>query len=251
MYLLLTSKSLFALGIFLLTIIVGFIPIKIAKHNVRFLGICDAFASGIFFSTALLHLLPDAAAKFNAIHGEGYPLAYLIVISTFILLIIIEQGAVVYGRQYFSKNTAIAPSFLIILLTIHSLVEGAAIGTNTNILEATAIFLAVFAHKGSESFALATNLRRSNLSSKTIQKIITFFSLVTPIGIFAASFIVSSLEESACKLFEAFFFAIAAGTFLYLGIEHLVEGKKYSEQPTEIISLISGIALMAIVAIWT
>lgn len=89
------------------------------------------------------------------------------------------------------------PIFLVSLLGIHSLVEGGAIGANTNIFEALTIFFAVFAHKGSESFALAANLQRLGLATKNIRQIIAIFSLVTPIGIFIASYITSAAATNA------------------------------------------------------
>lgn len=249
MYLLI-SKIIFATSIFLLTLVTGLLPLRIAKHNARFLDVCDAFASGIFLSTALLHLLPDAAEKFNAIGGIDYPLAYLICISTFILLLIMERGIALYGEKHFSDHKIMAPIFLVILLSIHSLVEGAAIGINANFLETAAIFFAVLAHKGSESFALSMNLHHSGLATKIIKRVIMLFSMITPLGIFIASSVVYASETTSGGLLDANFCAIAAGTFLYLGTEHLVEGKKSFEQFNEVIALILGVALMALVAIW-
>jgi hypothetical protein len=46
------------------------------------------------------------------------------------------------------------------------------------------------------------------------------------------------------------FNSIAAGTFLYLGVEHLVDGKDTSKGFTKILFMIAGIALMALAAIW-
>ena len=247
MYLLI-SKIIFAASIFFLTLVTGLIPLRIAKHNTRFLCISDAFASGIFLSTALLHLLPDAVGKFNnALTGNDYPVAYLICITTFILLLVMERGISIYGKVRFANNKFIAPTFLVLLLTIHSLVEGAAIGINTNFFEAAAIFLAVLAHKGSESFALSVNLHRFSIPQKAIKQVIIIFSLMTPLGIFIAS---SALTDSSTNILGSSFSAIAAGTFLYLGTEHLVEDKKSFEKPEEVIAMILGIALMALVAIW-
>ena len=70
---------------------------------------------------------------------------------------------------------------------------------------------------------------------------------MTPLGIFIAS---SALANSSINVLGSSFSAIAAGTFLYLGTEHLVEDKKSFEKPEEVIAMILGIALMALVAIW-
>jgi len=228
----------------------GLIPLKIAKHNTRFFGLCDSFASGVFLSTALLHMLPESAEKFNAIYSGHYPLAYLICIITYIAFLAMERGASIYKNIYLANSKIIVPGFLITLLAIHSLVEGAAIGVNTNIIEALAIFLAVFAHKSSESFALTVNMHRFDISTKIIKRTIALFSLMTPLGIFIASYVVHASQTNSGGLLTANLNAIAAGTFLYLGVEHLVEGKTSFAKVQETTALITGVALMAVVAIW-
>lgn len=247
---LLTAKIVFASSIFLLTIITGFLPLRMVKQDIHLFGWCDAFASGVFLSTSLLHLLPDAAKKFSASYDSDYPLAYLICVATCILLVIIERGIFIYNDRHLAGNKAVVPIFLVLLLSVHSLVEGAAIGTNTNLIEALTIFFAVFAHKGSESFALTVNLHRFGISIKNIRQIIASFSFITPLGIFIASYILYATATDSGSLLTAYFDAIAAGTFLYLGTEHLIESKKSFEKISEVIALICGVAMMALVAMW-
>jgi len=228
----------------------GFIPLKIAKHNTRLFGLCDAFASGVFLSAALLHLLPNAVEKFELIYKGEYPVAYLVCIITYLFFFAMERGVSIYKEIHYYNNKTILSSFLVILLVIHSVVEGAAIGVNTNFFEAMAIFLAVFAHKSSESFALTANLHRSGISTKAIKQIITLFALMTPIGIFVASYVTHVSITSSGNIFAANLNAITAGTFLYLGIGHFTEGKTSAEKINQTISLIFGITMMALVAIW-
>lgn len=249
MYLLI-AKIFFASGIFLLTIVMGFIPLKIAKHNTRLLSLCDAFASGVFLSTALLHLLPDAVEKFDLTYKGDYPVPYLICIITYITFLVMERGIATYKNIHLSNSKFIVPSFLVALLAIHSLVEGAAIGVNTNLLEAMAIFLAVFAHKSSESFALTVNLNRFNISTKAIKLTIFIFALMTPLGILIASYVISASATNSGSLIAANLNAIAAGTFLYLGVEHLIESKTYLAKARETMALLFGVVLIATVAIW-
>ncbi|MEI8055714.1 MAG: ZIP family metal transporter [bacterium] len=113
-------KTIAATSIFLLTLTAGLLPLKVAKNKNHLLYLGDAFASGIFLSTALLHLLPDADKGFHQVlTNNTYPIAPLICSATFISLLIMERTVLTYG----------AP-FLLILLSIHSLVEGTAIGTS-------------------------------------------------------------------------------------------------------------------------
>lgn len=245
MYLLI-PKIVFASGIFLLTLVTGIIPLKLAKRDSNFVDMADALASGIFLSTALLHLLPDAAEKLSAINNHAYPLAHLICIATFVVLLILERGVSIH----FSNNKFVAPIFLVLLLGIHALIEGAAIGINSNILETSAIFFAVLAHKGSESFALSMNLHRYSISTTIIKKIIAVFALITPLGIFIASSIIYNSATNSTNLLQANLSALAAGTFLYLGTEHLIDCKGSCLKLREISALILGAVLMALLAIW-
>ena len=242
-----TLKIVAAIIIFFLTIFSGLLPIRFAKRHVHILCLGDAFASGVFLSAALLHLLPDATEGFQALK-YNYPLAQLILIATFIFLLILERGVAFYGKQHNSNN--ITPWLLVLVLTIHSLVEGAAIGITCSTVSAAVIFFAIIAHKGSESFALATNLYRHLFSSRKITRILLLFSLMTPLGVLIASSISGLLHTSSGCMSEPIFDAIAAGTFLYIGTEHMVEGSETYEGIGQILALITGIALMAVVAIW-
>lgn len=240
-------KTVAAIGIFLLTLIAGLFPLKIAKTKTHLLCLGDSFANGVFLSAALLHLLPEADEGFRDILGDHtFPFAQLICVIIFVLLLVMERGICTYNKHHPSDSRIAMPLFLILLLTIHSLIEGAVIGTTTNLAEASMIFFAVFAHKGSESFALTVNLHHYKLSEKNIQKIISVFSFVTPIGIFIASLIMYTLQTSPGSAIGPVFNAITAGTFLYFGTEHMTEEAKSFESPMEILVLILGIVPIAI-----
>jgi solute carrier family 39 (zinc transporter), member 1/2/3 len=243
-------KVVAATSIFLLTLTTGLLPLKLAKNKAHLLCLGDAFASGVFLSAALLHLLPEADAGFRQIASSGYPFAQLICIATFVFLLIMEHSVFACGKRFFPESKIVAPLMLVLLLGLHSLVEGAAIGTGTNIAETSMLFFAVIAHKGSESFALAVNLRRYELSTKNIRRIIALFSFITPLGIFIASLVMYTLHSNSGNTIESVFNSIAAGTFLYLGVEHLVDGKDTCKGFIEILALMAGVGLMALVAIW-
>lgn len=250
MYLILL-KAIAATSIFLLTLTAGLLPLKIAKDKTQFLYLGDAFASGVFISAALLHLLPEADNGFRHIlNNGGYPFAQLICIATFVLLLIMERSVITYSKYHFSSSKITAPFLLVLLLSIHSLVEGAAIGASINLAETSMIFFAVIAHKASESFALAVNLHHYSISTKNIQLIMAIFSFITPLGIFIASLIIYALQTNSGSTLGAVFNAIMAGTFLYLGAKHIIEDTKSFEKTAGILALMLGISLMAIVAIW-
>jgi len=244
-------KILAALSILFLTIIAGLWPLRLAKRYTHLLHFGDAFASGVFLSAALLHLLPESEEGFRHVLGAiNYPAAQLICVITFIVLLLMERGVLIYGHAHQPNGTLTTPFLLTLVLTVHSFVEGAAIGISASFAGAFVIYLAIIAHKGSESFALSANLHRYNISLPNITRIILIFSLMTPLGVFAASITKYLLQTNSGAMLEATFNAVATGTFLYLGTAHIIEGAKSFEHIGELLSLIIGITLMALVAIW-
>lgn len=263
-------KLLAALSIFVLTLSAGLIPLRFALNNKKIFHLGDAFASGIFLSAALLHLLPDAEAIFHKIYGnDSYPLAQLYCVIAFIFLLFIERGVAMYSKhraafhshhhklnndhnsiQCGCGKNILTPLLLLLVLSVHSFIEGAAIGISEGLTGALIIYVAVIVHKGSESLALASNLYRYELKLKHIGRLVVAFSFMTPLGILFASMVNNVINNSTGQLLEAIFSAIAAGTFLYLGTVHIMECEKSFEDFGEITALILGIVLMSTVALW-
>ena len=248
-------KIIAALSILILTVLAGLLPLRLARNYKHLLHFGDAFASGVFLSAALLHLLPESEQAFSHVLGTiNYPAAQLICIITFIVLLLMERSVLIYGHchepHHQASDNLTTPFLLTLVLTVHSFVEGAAIGISSSFAGAFVIYLAIIAHKGSESFALSTNLHRYNLTLRSITRIILIFSLMTPLGVFAASLTKFFLQTNSGEWLEAIFNAVATGTFLYLGTAHIIEGVKSFERIGELVSLIIGITLMAVVAIW-
>lgn len=264
-------KVIAIVAIFTLTLLSGLLPLRFAVKNTQFLHLSDAFAGGIFLSAGLLHLLPDAEASFRQLYGNNaYPFAQLYCIIACVFLLFLEKSLVIYGNKKKQQNaqnlqhqhltyeiagcchhkTLFTPILLLIILTIHSFVEGLAIGISSNIVEAIVIFVAVIVHKGSESLALTNNLYRYKINVKNIIKLIVIFSCMTPLGIFLASLVNTSLDNHFAHLLEAIFNACASGTFVYLGTIHVVECEKSLTNLKEILALILGITVMSVVALW-
>lgn len=247
-------KLLSALIIFATTIIAVAYPIKartLPKHR-SFMDLGDAFASGIFLGVALFHMLPEAAEGFaKALPQIHYPIAELYCAAGFILLLFLERLSLSYSSL---DHKLTVPYFAAITLIIHSLIEGAALGINTDAATAFILFLAIFVHKGSESFALSMILCRGNyLSGKQLFFIIGIFSLMTPLGIALGTLITSIMEFKQAQLLTAGFNAFAAGTFLYLSTLHHIHHHQHlheSEGILEFFSLLSGLVLMGLVVLF-
>lgn len=244
-------KLMSALTIFVAAMVVGLLPTAFSQKHPRAVSISEAIASGIFLGAGLFHMLPDAQAVFQQIGYTHFPYAISLCVASFLLLTIIEQTAKYFADQSSSSLTAL---LLLFVLSIHSLIAGAALGINVSISNAVVIFIAIIAHKSSASFALVVSLHKSFQKSRTILLMLLLFSLMTPLGILLATSISSALQTDQAMLTEAVFNALTAGTFIYVGALDTM-GRQLKPQSLisrigEFVSLIIGMGLMGFVAIW-
>jgi zinc transporter 1/2/3 len=252
---LLSFKILAALIILLITVLGGIWPF-LKKANVQ-QGVAPIFdfpmgeslAVGIFLGAGLLHMLPDAAHDFYQA-GYSYPFPFLIAALGFLLLLSLEHisnSLKEHGNTLLSSVALLTAT----MLSIHSLLEGAAVGIAGNFATMIIIFIAIIAHKGAASFALATHLNRSRLSFPLIFFAFSFFALMTPIGIFVGSWV--NAASSTHVLLTPIFSALAAGTFLYIGTLHGLDRAiliKHCGNRREFSLMILGFTVMATVALW-
>lgn len=246
---LLFYKAIAGVLIFITSLVAVIYPLKARAHPEHhpFLELGDAFASGIFLGTALFHMLPDAIHGFaSTLSGTHYPVAEFFCAGGFLVLLFLERLAQ-------CKINSAMPYMVALILIIHSLIEGGVLGINVTMATAFVIFVAIIAHKSSESFALAIVLNRSQISLKKISMIVGLFSLMTPIGIVLGSTMASLLQYKTGQLWTAGFNAFAAGTFLYMSTLHHInhhERLHDAEDLREFIFLFLGLSVMALLALW-
>ncbi len=247
-------KGLAAILIFVTSSIAIIYPIKTRAYPAHhpLLELADAVASGIFLGAALFHMLPESIAGFQEMLGHvHYPIAELCCASGFMLLLFFERLSVYTSG--IAHSTHIPYAFIFILI-IHALIEGAVLGINTTLSTAMIIFFAILAHKSSESFALAVILNRSHLSLKNVILLVGLFSLMTPFGILLGMLISDAITWGTGQLLAATFNAFAAGSFLYMSTLHHVNhhaSRHQNESLREYGALFSGLAIMAMIALWT
>lgn len=210
----------------------------------------ESLASGIFFGAGLLHMLPDATQEFIKA-GYNYPFPFLIAAISFLLLLLLEHIGVSLRHR---SNGLLSTIALIaaVMLSVHSLLEGAAVGLADNIATTVIIFIAIIAHKGAASFALAVNLNRSSLSTSNCLLAFIIFTVMTPLGILGGDWLLSTPNHNA--LLTPIFSSLAAGTFLYIGTLHGLGRAsliRYCCNMREFFVMTLGFTIMAVVAIWT
>lgn len=215
-------KLLFALAIVAVILAAGWYPFKKKdthkEGHVDFL-IGETLATGVFLGAALMHMLPEANDLFISM-GYHYPFAFIITGAVFLFFLWFEH----LGKELYHHQDTNHPAFAILawgMLSIHSLMVGAALGLNHNNSLVIMLFLAIITHKWAESFAIAIQLNKSSLSRlKSILFFLTF-SMMTPIGIFIGWYCGRGIETHS--LFDPILIAASAGTFLYLGTLHGLE----------------------------
>ena len=207
--------------------------------------------AAFFLGVAFFHMLPASISSFETLWPElNYPIAELICILGFISLLFLERLSLINTKC----NSLGIPYILTIMLVIHSLIEGTALGVNSTFTQAFMIFVAIIAHKGSASFALCVTLMRHRIPLKTLLSIVFFFSLVTPIGIFLGTTLNSISYRMGGQLLEAIFNAFATGSFFYMATLHHVQFHKRAAEEShgllEFFFLVIGLGLMGLIAVW-
>lgn len=245
-------KFLAGFVILLITLLCGLGPIRnwwrqTYSHT---LGLAEAFAGGIFLGVALFHMLPDANDGFTQVLGKNhYPYANLVAAIGFMLLLGIENAILRINRYRINP----IPYLLTAVLSLHALIEGAALGISETLASTVLIFTAIIVHKGSESLALAAHLARNSVLPKQAISIFLVFSAMTPVGILAGDFLAETSEHVQHPLLEPIFNALAAGTFLYIATLHKIHHQHLHEnfgKLKEFVFMTIGLALMAVIAIW-
>ncbi len=209
----------------------------------------ESLACGIFLGAGLLHMLPDATRAFTQA-GYTYPWSFLIASLGFLFLLFLEHLSHALesrSKRFFSQIALLTT----LILSIHSLLEGAALGLTHDFITGMMIFIAIITHKGAASFALSININRGQLSRTVALIAFCIFAVMTPLGIFGGSWIQSS--HATFGLASPIFMALAAGTFLYIGSLHGLDRAtliRHCCNLKEFLVMLAGFAMMAVVAIW-
>lgn len=247
------AKLLAALVLLLIAALAGYYPYRrkqLSCANHAELPSAEAFAAGVFLGAGLLHMLSTATTQFAAL-GYHYPWASLIAGLLFLILLGFEHAHHAYYAHKHNSGKLFA-LLAMTLLSIHSLLEGTALGLSANVLLAGMIFFAIFAHKWAAGFALAIQMNKSSLTTWVSLALFAIFALMTPIGVLLGDWIHNHSPSNS--LLTPIFTALAAGTFLYLGTLH---GLKQSIlvhtgcRRKHLLWVLAGFVIMAVVAIWT
>lgn len=206
-----------AMLIFLIAYSGGYLALrgKVSKTNAG-ASYGEAFTSGIFLGAALFHMLPESHHAFHTVLGTlHYAYGNILCAASFILLLVMD----LLLQQRKQQNYSFIPLLLLSILSLHAFTEGAAFGISEEWQNIIVILFAIIAHKGSASFALVKQLLRYK-EKNTTHFYLLFFALMTPLGIVLGEQLLQFTSNQVTTLITAILYAIAAGSFLYVGTLH-------------------------------
>lgn len=244
-------KLIFAIVILAVILLAGWYPFRkrgIQGSHVDF-PIGETLATGVFLGAAFMHMLPEANALFISM-GYHYPFAFIITGIVFLFFLWFEH----LGQELYHHQQQDHPAFALLawaMLSMHSLMLGAALGLTNHSSLVIMLFLAIITHKWAESFAIAIQLNKSTLSFDKRLMLFLSFALMTPIGIFIGWYF--GHEVATSSLFDPILVSASAGTFLYLGTLHGLERCVMVERCCNLRDfsfVIIGFLLMASVAVY-
>ncbi|AMV14812.1 ZIP Zinc transporter [Legionella pneumophila] len=168
-------KIIFAVSIFIVILIAGWYPFKKRLKDDKHIDfpIGETLATGVFLGAALLHMLPESNTLFKEM-GYNYPFAFIITGVVFLIFLWFEH----LGKELYHHHDAEHPAFAILawaMLSVHSLMLGAALGFTQYNSMIIMLFLAIITHKWAESLAIAIQLNKSSMSTR---KSMVFFSFL-------------------------------------------------------------------------
>jgi zinc transporter 1/2/3 len=229
----------------------------------RLLESGNAFAAGIFLGAGFVHMLPDANAAWQAL-GWNYPIGMLLAAAAVILMLLFEhvlppeaahhamhapsadRFATHQAHDHASTTYAILTA-----LSIHSLLEGLALGAQRDLRSALVIFAAILAHKSMEGFALGVSLARRALPDARAGRLLALFAAATPVGIVAGT-TVGALGGPLQLACEAAFLSLAAGTFAYVATVDILREEFHEPggRFAKWLWVVAGVGVMALLALW-
>lgn len=235
------------------------------RGSSRAIAYGNSFAGGVLLAAGLIHLLADASDGFAAAYPDlDYPTAYAVATLAFILVLALERvipRALEAGDEHTDPESAalldagaksgLAPYLLLVTLSIHSLIAGITLGISTA-AGATVLLIAILAHKGAAGFALGSTFREADIPPRTRIPALLVFVGSTPLGVILGG-VAIDLFGGGGGAAEAWFKAIAAGTFLYIATLDIVREEFFpggSNRGRRLVWATLGAGLMALVAVW-
>ena len=240
---LVAMKVIAALAILAIGVMGGIVPLLAARHHAsrRFLSLGNTLAGGIFLGAGFIHMLPEASEALEDV--VDYPLAALLASFGVGVLLLVDRVLFESTRAHGSERTVgarqpIYPVVLLVVLSIHSIIAGIALGLEPDVAASVLVMIAILFHKGSAAFALMASAHSAGAGKTRLRVILGVFVLMTPLGILLGTVASNLLGGQAATLIEGSFMALAAGTFIYVAILDVIDAEmsRFDDQVARFVS---------------
>ncbi len=229
----------------------GLLPLKLRVRD-RLLSFGNVLSGGIFLAAGFTHMLPEAVEGFKQLELlENLPLPYILCMFGILLTFFIEKVAFATQHQHhhalFSSHgegvdleelqqrhstqpeisrgivkkegeSNVNMYMLIVLLSVHSVIEGIALGIEDTIEDTTTILIAIVGHKFFSAFAFGVNLAKNNVPSDKLVRFVLLFTCMTPFGIALGLTVIQNPGGPLSQIMNA----ISAGTFVYIALVEVI-----------------------------
>lgn len=226
----------------------------------------NAFSAGIFLGIGLIHMLGEAHRVWADL-GWSYPIAYVLATAAFATSLLFEHvllpdqaHAIVHHQGHDcaeehggeTSSGGLYPYVLVVVLSLHSVLAGMALGTQDSFPNGLVIFSAIVIHKATAGLALGVSLGRSGISRDRSLKMATLFALMTPLGILAGIGLEGFLRPTSESYLDAAVLALAAGTFIYIASLDIIQDEflRPGSRFMKWLFATLGLVVMAVLAIW-
>jgi len=188
----------------------------------------------------------DHGAHAGHVHGPTGPWLWVLVgvLGVFLVEALMIPGSTHghgHGHDDAQRHAAVGWAALV-GLSVHSLTAGVALAAVQGESQlAGVMLLAILAHKGFESFSLASVFSMTNITRGRLIGLLVAFSLITPLGLLMGSALTGLLGGGIPILTS-----LAAGTFLYVCLCELLPEVFHHRQDgaLKLALLAAGVTLM-------
>lgn len=135
------------------------------------------------------------------------------------MTLLTQQHKTAHSHHIFQFNTSKwLPFILLIVLSIHSVISGSAVGVVETEESLISIVIAILAHKWTECIALSSSLLKTHMPTKQFLIAVILYAIMEPLGGVIGLTLSIIVQGSAANIIRGILTGIASGTFLYVAL---------------------------------
>lgn len=252
------TLAVYSVVIVAISLVGGSLPL-VYRWSSKQLHLFTGLSAGFFIAAAFLILIPESVELMDSHEALTLVMVGLIAVLLIERVILTHHHHNEHEHEHEDEGEhcdggecdhvhALTSTAAFLGLAVHGIMDGFALGVAA-MLEAEVgaiLFTAIIAHKGIEVMALATTFRLAEIPVRRSMGLVAVFSLLVPAAAFAAIPLIDVMEG----IEVGFPLALAAGTFLYVGICDLLPEAFHLERKgyRAFLMVVLGIAIMYVIS---